>query len=505
MSNTAVGSERVSHVVGYKLSGGNFAESTPNLPQSIAIVAEANGANQVTMPTDPTQVLSAQQAGDLFGFGSPIHQAVRILKPRYGDGVGGIPIMVYAVPEAGGAAARVQTLTITGNATAAATHYVKVAGRTGVDGFTYAVNIAVGDTPTQVATKVKDAISAVLGSPVTATSAAGVVTITTKWKGLTAQSVEVVMDTNGVNAGTTYVVAQTTAGAGTPSIGTTLDKIENRWDTILVNGFGTESTIMAALEAFNGRPSATNPTGRFVGNVMKPFIALTGATVEDPSTITDGRKLDQTIAICPAPLSSGLAIEAAANMCVLFARVSQDTPHLDVQNMLYPDMPTPATIGKMSRYGERDAMVKKGCSTVALSAGQYQVIDFVTTYHPDGEVVPQFRYCRNLMLDFNVRYGYYLLEQMHVVGHAIAKDQDVVSAAKVIKPKQWKAVLLSYANDLGLRGLIADVAFMKSNITVGLSTTNPDRLDTELRYKRSGFLRIASTEAVAGFNYGSAN
>lgn len=503
MSNNAVGTERISHIVGYKLSTGNFANNTPNLPQSIAIVAEANGANQATMPTNPTVVTSAHQAATLFGFGSPIHQAMRILKPRYSDGVGGIPVTVYAVPEAGGAAARVQTLTVTGTATANVAHTVVVAGRTDVDGYTYAVNIASGDTATIIAGKIKDAINAVPGSPVSATNSAGVVTITTKWKGATAQDVGVQMDTANGSAGITYVVAETTAGSGTPSVDPILEKIENKWETIVVNGFGTNATVMTALETFNGRPSNTNPTGRFQGIIMKPFIALTGSTAEDPSTITDSSKADQTIAICPAPLSLAMPIEAAANMCVLFARVAQDNPHLDVQGMTYPDMPAPAIIGKMAKYDERDAMVKKGCSTVTLNAGAYQVEDFVTTYHPDGENVPQFRYCRNLMIDFNVRFGYYLLEQNYVIGHAIAGDNDVVAAAKVIKPKMWKAVLRDYATDLGLRGLIADLPFMQNNISVSLSTTNPDRLDTEFKYKRSGFLRIASTEAVAGFNFGS--
>lgn len=503
MSNNAVGIERISHIVGYKLSGGNFSNRTPNLPQAIALLAEANSANQATMLQEPTLVRNAHAAGIMYGFGSPIHQAMRILKPRFADGVGGIPITVYVVPEASGAAARVQTLTVTGTATAAATQYVRVAGRTELDGYVYAINVVVGDTPTDIATKIKDAINGVPGSPVSATSALGVVTATTKWKGATAQDVTLFMDTSGGDAGLTYVVVETANGSGTPVVMPVLEKIENKWETILLNGFGTNTTIMSALETFNGRPDTDAPTGRFRGVVMKPFIALTGSVAENPSVITDQRKNEQTIAICPAPKSDGMPIEAAANVCVLFARVSQDTPHLDVQNMYYPDMPTPGNIDLMAVYDERDAMVKKGCSTVVLNDNRYQIVDFVTTYSPEGEISPQYRFCRNLMLDFNVKFGYYLLEQQYVVGHVIASDNDTVAASKVIKPKQWKGILRDYATDLGLRGLIANVAFMQDNINVGLSTANPDRLDTEFKYKRSGFLRIASTEAIAGFNYGS--
>src|SRR5690606_2534241 len=117
----------------------------------------------------------------------------------------------------------------------------------------------------------------------------------------------------------------------------------------------------------------------------------------------------------------------------------------------------------------------------------------------------QFRYCRNLNIDFNVRYGYYLLELTNVVDHAIANDSDTVSASNVVKPKQWKGILDAYADDLASRALIVDAPFMQDSIEVDISTTNPDRLETFFRYKRSGFSRIASTTAEAGFNFGTVN
>ncbi len=157
----------------------------------------------------------------------------------------------------------------------------------------------------------------------------------------------------------------------------------------------------------------------------------------------------------------------------------------------------------MASYENRDSFVKKGCSTVDLVSGKYQVQDFVTTYHPDGEIPPQYRYCRNLNIDMNVRYGYFLLEQIHVVDHSISNDGDIVSAQKVLKPKMWKAVLVNYANDLSVRALTVDPDFMSDSISVNISTTNPDRLETFFRYKRSGVARISATSAEAGFNFGT--
>ncbi len=504
MASDAVGSERISKIVGYKITKGNFSNVTPNLPQRIAIIGEVNEANQSTFDTAATEITSAQEAGEKYGYGSPIYQAMRILRPNGGGGVGGVPTVVYAQAKAVGSTYKVIDIVPTGTATGNGTHTVKIAGRNGLDGSSYDINIATGDTVSDVVTKITDAINNVLGCPVSASDYADIkATLTSKWKGLTANGIVVSVDTNGDDLGMSYAVNSTTSGSGTPSIAAALALFGNDWNTIVVNTYGTVTAIMDALEDFNGIPDPANPTGRYVATLMKPFIALTGSVAEDPSSITDSRKDEVTIAICPAPLSDGLPMEAAANMAVLFARQAQDSPHLDVSGQSYPDMPTPLIIGDMADYENRDLFVKKGCSTVDLVGGRYKIQDFVTTYHAVGEIPPQFRYCRNLMIDFNIRFGYYLLELINVVDHAIANDEDTVNADNVVKPKQWRQIINKYAESLAQRALIVDAPFMQDSVTVNISTVNPDRLETFFRYKRSGFVRIASTTAEAGFNFGT--
>ena len=505
MSSDAVGLTRISKIVGYKITKGDFSQVTPNLPQRVAILAEANTANQGTLDVTPKEITSAQEAGDLYGFGSPIYSIMRILRPLSGGGLGGIPTIVFPQAVAAGAVAKVMTITPTGVATGGGTHTIKIAGRGGVDGVAYDINIEKDDTQSLRTAKIEDAINAVLGAPVSATSTDYLATATTKWKGLTAQDLTITVDTNDVALGITYSVVQTVAGSATPSVQAALDLFGSDWNTIVVNSYGAVTSVMDALEDFNGIPDPNNPTGRYSGIIMKPFIALTGSNLADPSSITDARKVEVTLAICPSPLSPAFSFEAAANMAALFAPTSQNTPHLDVSGQSYPDMPIPAdsVIGVQAVYNDRDAIVKKGSSTVDLIAGRYQIQDFVTTYHPDGETPPQFRYSRNLMLDFNVRFGYFLLEEINVVDHSISNDDDTVTASKVIKPKIWKQLVDKYATDLATRALIVDAAFMQDSITVVISTTNPDRLETFFRYKRSGFARIASTTAEAGFNFGT--
>lgn len=505
MISDAVGSELISKIVGYKITKGDFAPETPNLPMRIAILGEANTANQATLSTAAKEVKSAQEAGQLYGYGSPIYTIMRILRSNYGANVGGIPTIVYPQAAASGATAKVMKITPSGVATGSGVHTVIVAGRTGLEGGSYEISIAEGDTTDDITAKIYAAVNNVLGAPVTVADTSYEAVFTTKWKGKTAQDLTISVDTGKSALGITYVVSTTTAGTGTPSISAALNLFGNEWNTIIINPYGLESAIVSSLQQFNGIPDPTNPTGRFRGIVMKPFIALTGSVAEDISSTTDAMSSEVTIAICPAPLSAGFPFEAAANVAALVARIAQDSPHLDVSGQSYPDMPTPTSIGAMADYANRDAIVKKGCSTVDLVAGKYKIQDLVTTYHPAGETPPQFRYVRNLLLDFNVRYGYYLLEQTNVVDHVIANDADIVSASKVIKPKQWKQILFNYFESLVNRGLVVEASFSQTSLQVGLSTTNPDRLETSFRYKRSGIARIASTTAEAGFNFGTLN
>lgn len=509
MISSAVGAERVSRIVGYKLKKGNFALSSPNLPQKIYILAEANTANQATMPSGKRTVTSAKEAGNLYGFGSPIHQAMRILRPLSGDGVGGIPTDVYPIPEAGGATAAISTVTVTisSTATASATHYAVINGRDNVDGVPYAFSVVKGEDADAVIAKIVAAINNVPGAPVVAAaSTTPTLTLTTKWKGASAAELQVRFDVGDEDCGVTYS-DEVTGGAGAPVLTDAITAMGNEWYTLVLNAFGT--TTFDTLETINGIPDPDNPTGKYSPTIFKPFISVWGSIEDDKDnlvTITDAaaRKSQVTHALAPAPLSEGYTWEAAANMVYLFASLMQNSPHLDVNAKYYPDMPVPSDelIGDMAEYNNRDYLVQRGCSTVDLVAGRYAVQDFVTTYHPAGEVPPQFRYCRNLMLDFNVRYGHYLLEQAFVVDKTLVQSDQSVSVSGTIKPKDWTQVLRSYADDLGSRALITDIDFMKDSILVQVSETNPDRLETYFRYKRTGVARISSTDAEAGFAFG---
>lgn len=505
--STAVGTERLSRVSGYKIRKGIFNNDTPNLPQMIAIFGEANTANQSGLTADKREVTSAQEAAELYGYGSPIHRIMSILRPvNGGDGVGGIPTVVFPQVTDEAATATEIEWTVTGTATANATHYIVINGRDNINFQSLAFNVVVGDTATVIAGKMKDAINAVLGAPVSAANTAGVLTATTKWKGITSTEVNIVIDFGDNSAGITYTNSDTTNGAGVVDLADSLAQFGNDWYTCVINPYGkTIPGTLATFEQFNGVPTPT-PTGRWSATVFKPFLAyfgLTSTTVSDYTTITDANaRVEQlTNVLCPAPGSTGFTWEAAANVVALFARQMQDNPHLDINNLSYPDMPAPTSgnIGGMADYNNRDLLVKNGCSTVILENGLYKVMDLVTTYHPDGETPLQFSYCRNINLDWNVKDGYTILEAIRLRDKTLVADNQNVGVSGAIKPREWKAVLFEYFDDLAEKALINDPAFSKNSLRVQVSPTNPNRFETYFRYKRTGIARIESTDAEAGF------
>jgi phage tail sheath gpL-like len=503
--STAVGLDRISRVSGYNVKRGVFTTGTQNLPQIIAVFGEANTANQSGLTVTKREVTSAAEAAQLYGYGSPIHSQMRILRPLSGDGVGGIPTIVFPQITAGGATATVRAWTVVGTATANTTHYIIVNGRTNIDFQEYAVNIVVGDTPTIVATKIRDAINSVLSCPATAANTAGVVTATTKWRGITSAEFNLSISYGAnVAAGLSYSQTTSTNGAGVVDLAPSLAQFGDDWYTMVTNPYGTAH--LAVLEQYNGLPNDVNPTGRYSGLVYKPFCAYFGSVLSDKDdlvAITDdaARKSEVTNVACVAPGSLGFSWEAVANVVALASVVYQNAPNLDVNNLSYPDMPIPSDgdIVDMRDYNNRDFLVKKGCSTVLLKNGAYVIQDLVTTYHPDGEIPLQYAYPRNLNIDWNLADSYRTFETLYLQDKTLVADGQIVDVDGCIKPKEWKGLVYELFDNLAEKALINDPEFSKSSMVVQISTLNPNRFETTFSYKRTGIARIESTTAKAGF------
>lgn len=501
----AVDSNRLSNVIGYDLRPGEFNQVTPNLPQRIVILGQPNTANENGITENEIKEYSLlKSVGDRYGYGSPIYNMMRILRPQSGTGVGSVKTIVIPQKASDSATTKILNVEPTGSATANATHTLVINGRRRIGAARYDFTIVKGETAAQIAQKMVDTVNDALAAPVTGkvdtnVTASESLLAETKFAGKIADELNIEVDTNDQPAGVSYSVTEDQSGAGVPAIQSALNKFVE-WNTIILNPYGTD--VHTTLEDVNGRPSEYGGTGLYSPTVFRPFVALFGNRDGDTTIDFSTQKEEVTNVVCPAPNSPNFNHEVAAAYGRLLATTAQNTPHLDIQGRKVPDITVGETAGKFSDYNFRDAAVKRGWSTAEIEAGAYVIRDFVTTYHPDGETPLQFNHVRNLIIDWNIRFRYSLLEESFVVGKAIASNGTFVQASDVIKPKQWKAQLAEFAEDLSADGLISEPSFFKANTEVTIDDVNPDRLNTSIKYKRTGFARILSTTASAGFALG---
>jgi phage tail sheath gpL-like len=511
MISTAVDVTRVSRVLGYKVYPANFEVLTPYLPQRIVILAEANHANQAALDVSAYQFINSKEVGEKYGYGSPMHQIARILRPQSGDPLGGIATIAIAQQEAtvSTAATYVLGVTVATTVTKTCQHTLFINGRSSIDGQTYTYTVEEGDDTADVVAKIAAAINGVMRAPVTATAGTGIVTIVAKWYGATGVLI-VREETYGESAGIVYAETSNTDGTGAADISDALLLFGENWNTLVINsyGAGAANSIFEALEAFNGIPDPQTPTGRYTPTQFKPCLAFYGSLLADKDDLVaitnDEDRIDQvTNVLCPAPNSEGFPWEAAANVVRLVAPISQNFPHLDVGGKSYPDMPTPedGDVGDFGDYNARDYLAQMGCSTVLLSAGKYTIQDLVTTYAPDGDPLPKFRFVRDLIVDWNVAYNSLLLMATYIWDKTIIPNNTPVNVADTIKPKGAKQLYTDMFKGLESLALLADSEFSKASLLVGINATNPARLDIFFRYKRTSTAHIVSNDAAVDFNY----
>jgi phage tail sheath gpL-like len=248
------------------------------------LIGTMNSTGATAVHGVPVPVPSQADAQALFGFGSMLDGMVQFFtQNNFAQELWALPIA-----EATSGVAATGAITVTTPATSAGTLPVYIAGRR------VQVPVAAGEVVGTTATNIAEEINDDPSMPVTAVAAAGVVTLTCKWKGIEGNEIDVRFAYGGLLAAeqipfglviTGPTGNKLSGGTGATDISTALPNLGDEIYEYVATGF-TDSTSLALLEAEYG----FSDTGRWgwlrqlYGHV---FTARTGATTSDNTGYSD--------------------------------------------------------------------------------------------------------------------------------------------------------------------------------------------------------------------------
>lgn len=490
--STAIDASAVARVVGIQTQFKDLRGGILFLPQRIAVIAQGNSA--AVYDTTKLQVTSATIAAQTYGFGSPIHQAVKQLLPINGDGVGTIPVTVYPLEDDVAGVASTGDITATGAATEAGVVYVKVNNIR-----SEAIVIASGDAGIDLEDAITDAINAVLDMPLIAV-ADGVGNksdLTSKWEGTSANDIYVEIE--GAVAGLTFAITQLSGGLVNPNIDAALAQVGNVWETMVLNGLDIADTT--TLDKYS-----TFGEGRWGAITRKPLVVFTGtteATVTTAIVIPEARKTDRTNVQLVAPASNDLPIAVAARQLARIAKVANNNPPRDYGSQDATGL-TPGTDGEQWNYAQRDQAVKGGSSTTEVKDGVINISDVVTFYHPTGDPTPAYRYVTDIVKLQNIIFNLDLIfANAEWDGAPLIPDDQPTTNRDAKKPKTAVAEMSSMIDSLGLNAIISDPETAKANTFAEIDSQNPKRLNAVTTVQLSGNANIISVDLNFGFFFGT--
>lgn len=436
-------------------------------------------------PNVPVQVTNAAQAEGYGGAGSVISgmAAAALTQDSF------TPLFILPIADPGAGAAATATLTLTGNATAAGTIALYVAGRL------VQVGIAVADTPTLAAGKVVTAVTAVTSLPVTAANTAGVVTFTAKNKGETGNSLDVRVGYYGetLPAGVTAAATAFTSGTGNPDISGALAALGDQWFQVWATAY-TDTPNLVLLE--NDQTSRWGPLREVEGHV---FGALKG-TLSAIGTIGLGRNSEH-LTLVQAANEPMPAYEKAAETASIAAFSAANDPARPIQNLPYLWCLPPIETQRFTT-AERDVLLHDGIATTKVTAGgQMQAERLVTTYQKnsaggndvsylDSETLFTLLYLRHDWKDLLLRK--YPRSKLADDGNRFGAGQATV----IVTPSTMKAEMVAWAIQMQDIGLIENIDQFKAASFAERNVSDRNRMDNLLVPDLVNQLRIIGNQIL---------
>lgn len=455
----------------------------PTLLAYVALILGTMLAAGTATPLTPVRVTAPEQGPGLFGAGSEL---AGMLTAWFKSNTF---TELYVIPmlEDGAGVQATGKVIITGTATGAGSINPYVGGND------VKVPVAIGDDATTMGGNLESLVNADTSLPVTASNAAGVVTITAKTKGEGGNDIDLRLNYFGEEtaAGVTVVIEDMgtgTAGANNPDITGAIAAMGDEWYQIITMPY-TDTANLALLEA--------ELTDRFGAIRMIDGVAF--ASVRDSlagaSALGNSRNSPH-VSIQYAGSEPRPSYEVAAETAAIAARYGQNDPARPFQTLPYVHRLAPAEADRPT-IQERNILLFDGISTNYIgSDGTVRVERLIATYKENALGAPDTSYLDvNTMLTLQyIRFDWRAYITSKYPRHKLADDGQRLGAGQpVMTPSLAKAEAVNKFRQWEELGLVENVEQFKNDLIAERNISDPNRLDILMPPDLVNQLRVFAT------------
>ncbi|HJH56415.1 MAG TPA: hypothetical protein K8V77_10085 [Brachyspira hyodysenteriae] len=440
-------------IVAIEAENKNPNTSISSIPRKMLVLGSADstyqGAKDKIIP-----IGKAKQA-ERFGLGSQLQQ---MLKGIFDTSLN-FDVYAAAVSEAEDANEAAADITVTGTATKSGTIYVYIGGiRT-------ATNVKTGEDASQIHTNMIKAISSVLDVPVKAADGTGKVTLTSKWKGKTANDITLSQgineeELNAMPEGISVAFSSQTLEEGLGDV--SLEKVLSEFDSTHYTSIATAFTDTENLNLLMDRAEEL-----FSATEKKGFYVVGGYNEKESDyvSLVENRNDKYYCAfwaeqsITPKYMIAALACRSIENSLAESTAVAFGGA---IEGIIAGKSP-------YRKFEEIEDILHKGGSYSVYNAyGEVLFKDTFTTYKTagDGSEDDAYSYLQTIG---KIQLMYYEMNDVfskapYYKAVLVSDETTVKSEVNAIKPKTAKSTLTTLIRDWESRGLLNEATSSIENI-----------------------------------------
>ena len=464
------------------------------LPPIGLIIGQYDPLKTSVVEDVPIKVTTSDEVADKTGFGFELHRQSLWIFGMLGGFYDNMYIVPVAPPSAGGKATG--TITFATNASSSGTYYFSIGGDV------IQVNVASGDTPTEVGDALVAAIGANLNSMVTAVNVTGTVTLTAKDEGVNGNQIKLVQSPSGESQSSEAPTGMTvtlpgsggylTGGTGNTDIHDVFfnsdesEKLGDRFYTCISCPYTDATNLGYLKDAWAARKAAgvQRPFDSFVGYVKDVY----ADALAKPATINSE---GITPMWDPRSYSPNWELQASV-MGIVMASTAID-PGRPFKT-LKTGIPINPDTGDLS-YALNDALFRAGMSYFKTVAGDLVIGDLALSYRTNsvGAETEEWYDSVSMHRRQQITYDVESLFKAEPYTRAILAGNDSTSTKDyVIKPKKVITDLSNLVDNWNLQGWVKNVAAIKASIVAEINESNNSRLDTSMQIDEAFALRIVA-------------